>query len=117
MDNEVNMRNGIVSMISAISLVIASISIALCIGIKTEINSYNNNGKEDINAVKNIDKALYIASIEDGYVVIRDNNDALVEILKTPVSHMCDADREYFEDDIMIYSENELKALREDFGH
>lgn len=116
MENEVNMKNGIVSMISAISLVIASISIALCLGIKTELNSYNN-ASEDINAVKKIDKALYIASIEDGYVVIRDNNDALVEVLKTPVSHMCDADREYFENDIMIYSENELKALREDFGH
>ena len=117
MDNEVNMRNGITSMISAISLVIASISIALCLGIKTELNSNTNNGKEDINAVKKIDKALYIASIEDGYVVIRDNNNTLVKILKTPISHMCDADREYFENDIEIYSDSELKALCEDFGH
>jgi len=116
MENEVNMKNGIISMISAISLVVASISIALCLSIKTELNSINN-GKEDINAVKNIDKVLYIASIEDGYVVIRDSNNTLVEILKTTVSHMCDADREYFEEDIMIYSENELKALCEDFGH
>lgn len=116
MDNEVNMRNGITSMISAISLVIASISIALCLGIKSELNAINND-KEAINAVKNIDKALYIASIEDGYVVIRDKNNTLIEILKTPVSHMCDADKEYFENDIMIYSDSELKALCEDFGH
>lgn len=108
-----------INVFSAAALIIASITMAICVSIRSEIKSgaiskYPNN---DINVSNtDIEEAKYITEIENGYVVIKSVSGEKICVLNVPIKLMSVADREYFEAGVSIFSDTELEQLINDFS-
>ncbi|MBQ0125134.1 MAG: hypothetical protein KBS59_02280 [Clostridiales bacterium] len=110
-------KDGILGAISAAALIIATVTMAICISIHSQIKETPPSEKAIPAANTDMKEPLYHAGAEGGYVVIRDASGEAIRTLKTPVKLMTEADREYFESGVDIFSEEELTAVSEDFGY
>ena len=121
-------KHGVIGgIMSAAALVISCIAIAICLGIRVDIKTTAPGSSKEAEAVK-VDDVVeavkteektpkYKAEIENGYVVVRDADGAVVKTLNTPVRFMTDSDREYFAAGVEIFTDDELSALCDDFGN
>ena len=104
---------------SAVALVVAFVSMVVCLSfmssIKADIADKDQQNDVPASNVGN-EIAKYRAEVENGYVVVRDADGDAVMTFKTPVKLMTEVDREYFENGVDIYSDEELATLSEDFG-
>ena len=109
---------GITAFLSVSAFVVACAAIVICIGMggRMKKEKITDTERDDIQAASTLtNDVMYKATIENGAVVIRNADGDIVRTLKTPVKLMADADREYFEAGVDIYSDKELDGLCEDF--
>ncbi|MBO4429013.1 MAG: hypothetical protein J5832_03565 [Clostridia bacterium] len=114
---------GLCGLLSAIATVMAAVALTMSLGVKIDIAGINvaseptatKGNVADVAANAELE-GKYTAKTENGRVVVRNTDGEAVKTLDTPVRFMTKADREYFEKGAVLYSDEELAALIDDFS-
>lgn len=115
MDNYETKHIGMLSIISAVALIISAVTMTLCFSIRADVkNSVNEASPTEAEKQVSADY-MFSANDENGYIVIRDKSGKAVHILTVPTAQMSESDRKIFDGGLFIMSQEELDSLIADY--